>query len=183
MSTKHWINRYINGYFNFRYIKHGYFLFAIQSHNKYIFIPSFSAHSHFPFSPPLLLLSAHLKDLGHLGPEAAVIRMRGEGGKGGRRDGGGVKALHARLPLQLNRVRLWGGDRITAALWLFISWITWITWLWTEGFAISFPPLIPASGGAWRVAPQSYPMNIATAVPGSWSAMDPRRTAYALYMC
>ena len=93
-------------------------MFAIQRHNKYIFISGFGAHSHFPFSPPLLLLSAHLKDLSDLGPEAAVIRVRGEGGEGGRGDGGGVEALHARLPLQLHWVRLQGEGRIAAVLLL-----------------------------------------------------------------
>ena len=60
-------------------------------------------------SPSSLLLSAHLKDLSHSWPEAAVIGVTGEGGEGGGRDRGGVEALHARLPLQLRP-----GERIAA---------------------------------------------------------------------
>ena len=112
-------------------------------------------------SPSSLLLSAHLKDLSHSWPEAAVIGVTGEGGEGGGRDRGGVEALHARLPLQL-RPR-----ESIAALPIFSfrhSFFFSCTVLKTR-FRKKIAPFFLTSRGEWSEAAQSYPLNIATVWP------------------
>ena len=65
---------------------------------------------------------------------------------------------------------------------LFFSWITCNCKFMSMPFNIEASPLILASWGVRRGTAQSYPMNIATVVSGSGSALGPRRTAYRLYM-